>query len=150
MPLRPSRIERARQPACQTFSGCAKETGMTASAATKWQDWASFSLGLWLALSPWTFGYWDNEAATANAAFAGIILALASHFGLSADIAAEEWLNLALGLWLVAAPFALGFWSAALPAANSIAVGVAAALLALSAMSLDRELQKWWHKLAGR
>ena len=34
------------------------------AATTKWQDWASFALGLWLAVSPWIAGYAEHEAAT--------------------------------------------------------------------------------------
>src|SRR6185503_7651336 len=48
--------------------------------AEKWQDWASFALGLWLAISPWVMGYADHEAATWNAVGVGLSLALASHF----------------------------------------------------------------------
>lgn len=118
---------------------------------TKWQDWASFGLGLWLALSPWTFGYSAHDVATANAALVGVLLALASHFGLSADLIAEEWLNLTAGFWLMAAPFVLGFSSVALATVNCVAVGALTVVLAAWAMSLDKEMQKWWHKrrLAG-
>lgn len=121
------------------------------TAATRWEDWASFSLGLWLALSPWIFDYSAHDAATANAAVVGVLLALGSHFGLSADLVAQQWLNLAAGLWLMAAPFVLGFSAVALATANCVAVGAVIAVLAASAMSLDKEVEKWWHKrLAGR
>ena len=118
---------------------------MTASA--RWQEWASFSLGLWLAVSPWVVGYAEHEAATANAAFVGLALALASHFEATFDHVWAEWLNLATGLWLVAAPFVLGFSAAPVAAANSIAVGAFAAALAGSALSLDKEIGKLWHRL---
>jgi hypothetical protein len=120
------------------------EGGMTA--ATKWQDWASFALGLWLAVSPWVLGYSHLEAATANAAFMGLALALGSHFEVSFDEIAAEWFNLAAGLWLVLAPFLVGFSAEVDVTANSIAVGTGVAALACSAMSLDKEVGKWWHK----
>lgn len=118
---------------------------MTATA--RWQEWASFALGLWLAVSPWLVGYADNEAATANAAVLGLALALASHFEATFDHISAEWLNLAAGLWLVAAPFALGFAAAGVATANAIAVGAFVAALAGSALSLDKEIGKLWHKL---
>src|SRR5258707_11861414 len=59
------------------------EGGMTA--ATKWQDWASFALGLWPPVSPWALGYSHLEAATANAAFMGLALALGSPFAVRLD-----------------------------------------------------------------
>lgn len=118
---------------------------MTATA--RWQEWASFALGLWLAVSPWIVGYAEHEAATANAAFVGLALALASHFEATFDHISAEWLNLAMGLWLVAAPFVLGFGAAAVASANSIAVGTLVTVLAGSALSLDKEIGKLWHKL---
>lgn len=114
--------------------------------ATRWQDWASFTLGLWLALSPWIVGYTEHESATANAVFLGLALALGCHFEVVCDLAAPEWLNLAAGMWLVAAPFALGFSDARVAAASSIAVGGLVAMLAASALSLDKEIGKLLHR----
>src|SRR2546428_3985093 len=114
-----------------------------ATATARWQEWASFVLGLWLAMSPWIFGYADDQLApTANAAFLGIALALGSHFEASLDECSAEWLNVAAGLWLVMAPFVLGFSSATLPTANSVAVGTLVMVLAGSALSLDKEIGK--------
>lgn len=116
------------------------------AATTRWQEWASFALGLWLALSPWIVGYAEHEAATANAAFLGLALALGSHFEASLDENCAEWLNMAAGIWLVAAPFVLGFSVVPVATANSIAVGTLVMALAASALSLDKEIGKWWHK----
>ncbi len=117
------------------------------STTARWQEWASFTLALWLAMSPWVLGYADTHAAaTGNAAFMGVALALASHFQVSMDGRSAEWLNFAAGLWLVAAPFVLGFAGAPLPTVNCIAVGTMVTLLASSALSLDKEIEKWWHK----
>lgn len=114
--------------------------------AAKWQDWASFALGLWLAISPWIAGYSEHEAPTANAVIVGLALALGSHFEcVACDEAPAEWLNLAAGIWLVCAPFTLDFASR-VASANSIAVGAFIALLAASALSLDKHLGKLWHK----
>ncbi len=130
---------------CSAVSGRVKEQAVTATA--RWQEWASFALGLWLAVSPWLVGYADNEEATANAAFLGLAVALASHFEATFDHLLAEWLNLGAGLWLVAAPFALGFAPATVAAANSIAVGTFVIALSASALSLDKEIGKLWHKL---
>jgi hypothetical protein len=110
---------------------------------TRWQDWTSFALGLWLAMSPWILGYSHLEAATANAAFIGLALALGSHFEVSFDELSAEWFNLAAGVWLLLAPFLLGFGAHAMVMANSVVVGALVAALAVSALSLDKE--KRWH-----
>jgi hypothetical protein len=115
--------------------------------AARWQGWASFALGLWLAMSPWICGYADDEhLATGNAAFMGIALALGSHFEVALDTEFVQWLSLAAGTWLAAAPFFLGFATAAVPGINSIAVGTLVMALAASALSLDKQIEKWWHK----
>lgn len=111
-----------------------------AAAPAHWQDWASFALGLWLAVSPWVLGYSHTEAATANAAFLGLAIALGSHFEVSFDERGMEWFNMAAGLWLVLAPFLLGFGGEALATVNSIAVGTLVAGFASSALSLKKLL----------
>jgi hypothetical protein len=118
---------------------------------TKWQDWASFALGLWLAVSPWLAGYSEHQAATANAVIVGLALALGSHFEcVACDDLPAEWLNLAVGAWLIGAPFMLDFTGAAVAAANSLVVGVFVAALAISALSLDKHLVRFLHKRAVR
>lgn len=115
--------------------------------AHKWQNWASFALGLWLAVSPWIAGYAEHQSATANAIFVGLVLALASHFEcVACDEAPAEWLNLVVGIWLLTAPFVLDFTASAFASANSIAVGALVAALAISALSLDKHIGKLWHR----
>ena len=113
----------------------------------KWQDWASFALGLWLAVSPWLAGYSEQQAATANAVTIGLVLALGSHFEcVACDELPAEWLNLAAGAWLIGAPFVLEFTAARVACANSLVVGAFVAALAVSALSLDKHLGKLLHK----
>ena len=93
----------------------------------RWQDWAILILGAWLFVSPFILGYAPLAAAAWNAYVVGAAVAILAasalwvpSFGLD-----EEWGNLALGLWLVAAPFVLGFFgSEPLAAWNQIVVGV--------------------------
>jgi hypothetical protein len=115
--------------------------------AAKWQDWTSFALGLWLAVSPWAAGYAAHESATANAVFIGLALALGAQFEAACDQLQAEWLNVAAGIWLVFAPFLLGFTDLAVASANSLAVGICIAALAASALSLDKEVARAWHFL---
>lgn len=107
----------------------------------RWQDWAVFALGLWLAVSPWLAGYSAVPPATANAAVTGLVLAVVAHFEASCELSVE-WLTLGSGAWLVIAPFILGFADAAVPAANSVAVGGAVVALAGSSLQLARQLTR--------
>ena len=106
--------------------------------SARWQGWAVFTLGMWLAVSPWLTGYADDAAATANASVAGLLLALAAHLEASCELSIE-WVNLGGGVWLLMAPFLLGFDDVRLAAANCIAVGAAAAALAASSLNVGRQ-----------
>jgi hypothetical protein len=119
---------------------------METSAAARWQDWASFGLGLWLAVSPWVLGYAHVDAATGNAAFVGLAIALSSHFEVSFDERSAEWFTMAAALWLVLSPFLLGFTAATVATLNAVGVGTLVAALATSALSLDKQLARWWEK----
>ena len=111
----------------------------------RWQDWVSFALGLWLAVSPWIVGYEHRIPETANAAFVGIALALAAHFEIGMDELWTEWINFTVGLWLLAAPFALEFIGRA-AMVNCIAVGCMICSLAASALQLDKEMGRLWQR----
>ena len=41
-----------------------------------WEEWITLSLAIFLAGSPWIFGYGASDAATANAVVSGLLLAL--------------------------------------------------------------------------
>lgn len=112
-----------------------------------WQDWASYGLALWLAVSPWLADYVAHDAATANAAVCGLALAVIAHFGGTCEHMSCEWLGLAGGLWLVVAPFVLGFSEHPVAAMNSIAVGACIAFLSAWALEFDRGLGRLWHKV---
>lgn len=119
---------------------------MRTGIAEGWQGWAGFALGLWLALSPWIAGYAANDAATANAASVGVALALFSHFQAGFGEAAVQWLNLACGLWLLAAPVLLPMAHVPVAAANCLAVGALVVGLAASALELDKQISRLWHR----
>ncbi len=113
----------------------------------RWQDWTSFGLGLWLAVSPWIVGYDPEFAATANAVFVGVALAMGAHFNIGLDELWTEWLNFAAGLWLLGAPFFLEFWTPA-AMANCIVVGCFICALAASALQLGKEMGRLLQRLA--
>jgi hypothetical protein len=121
-----------------------KEQRMVGTA--RWQDWASFGLGLWLAVSAFIVGYEAEMAATVNAVFIGVALAIGAHFQISMDELWAEWVNFAVGLWLLAAPFVLTF-SGTAAMINCIAVGSMICALAASALQLDKEMGRLWQRL---
>ena len=108
----------------------------------RWQDWASFALALWLAVSPWLAGYAAHDAATANAALVGLLLAVTAHVAFSCEQMSCEWLNLCGGLWLLASPFVLGFDGQLAAMGNAIAVGAAITALSAWGLHLDHGLDR--------
>jgi hypothetical protein len=112
----------------------------------QWEDWMGVALGTWMMASPWTLGYVDNAPAAMNALVVGAILVLEEMLDVGVHESAEEWIDIAAGAWLCLSPYALGFASSPVPAANAIAVGLLSLLFALWALSpLDARVALWWH-----
>jgi SPW repeat len=100
------------------------------SKQTRWQDWVTLILGVWLFFSPFLVsGGSLSDAAAWNAYLLGGAITVFATYALADSKPWEEWINFALGLWLVAAPFALGFYHAESAIAwNQIALGGLVAL----------------------
>ena len=111
----------------------------------KWEDWIGVGIGAWLLASPWVVGYSDQPAATMNALVLGSVLVLEKMLQLGIRETAEEWIDVVAGVWLMIAPFALGFADHRLALVNAEAVGVLSVLFASLAMSpLDEKIGRWW------
>ncbi|MAW88222.1 MAG: hypothetical protein CMJ42_17025 [Phyllobacteriaceae bacterium] len=72
-------------------------------------DVVNIIAGLGLAVSPWLFGFAAETAAAWNAWLIGAAVVVMSGAALLAFHKYEEWANLALGIWTIIAPWALGF-----------------------------------------
>lgn len=111
-----------------------------------WQDWIIVLLGLWVFVSPWILPHsmvssalfgGAGGAAMWNFWIAGGALIAIGLVSLLAFSVWEEWVNLALGAWLFASPWLLGF---SLSAALTWSALVAGALVVLfAAWSLGDE-----------
>jgi len=80
--------------------------------------------GIWEILAPFVLGYNLDPPPTINAIIVGVIvlvLATIRFFG-AFDAAWLSWINAALGVWLILAPFILGYRGA--PMTNDIIVGI--------------------------
>lgn len=90
----------------------------------RWQEWINMALGLWLFLSPF-FGFGEATGAAAlNAYIFGVIIVLLSGTALYLSQIWEEWINMAIGIWLFVSPFALGFSGMHAVKLNQMDVGV--------------------------
>ena len=100
----------------------------------RWQDWVNMALGLWLLVSPF-FGFGGiHSAAAMNAYVFGVIIVLLSASALFFSQIWEEWINMAIGIWLFASPFVLGFNAMHSVTVNQMDVGAALFGIALWAV----------------
>lgn len=100
----------------------------------RWMDWVNLVLGVWLFVMPF-FGYVPLSSSGAmNSYLFGSFLIVISVSAIVREQLWEEWLNFAIGIWLIAAPFTLGFTaSGAFVTWNSIIIGLIIAADALLA-----------------
>jgi SPW repeat len=92
-------------------------------------DVVNLILGAWLFATPWIFGFAGGFAGW-NAWIAGALIALVALAALTAFTEWEEWANLLLGLWVIVAPWNLGFEGVTAAVANHEIVGITVVVLA--------------------
>jgi hypothetical protein len=73
------------------------------------QDVINLILAICLFLSPWAVGFTGDMAPAWNAWIVGVALAVLAIAALTAFAEWEEWVNAVLGVWLIIAPWLLGF-----------------------------------------
>jgi ABC-type uncharacterized transport system permease subunit len=92
-------------------------------------DLVNMVLGAFLFLTPWTYGYVPEAAASWNAWLSGILIAGLAVAALAAYAQWEEWLNFAVGLWVAMSPGLVGFSASATAMHLHVAVGVIVAFV---------------------
>lgn len=97
----------------------------------QWKDAVNLVLGLWLIISPWALNFMLVETPTWNAWAVGVVIAVAAAAALIAFNKWEEWVEAALGAWLIVSPFLLGFGTETYATWNQIVVGVIVGALAV-------------------
>jgi hypothetical protein len=107
--------------------------------SSQWKDTSNLVLGLWLAVSPWALSYAEATTPAWNAHIVGVIIALASVAALAAFQKWEQWVNAALGAWLIVSPFILGFGSLTAALWNQLIVGVVVLVLAAWAAGTETD-----------
>jgi hypothetical protein len=97
----------------------------------RWQGWASMLLGGWLVLSPAAMDDMFNHVVRSNAAGVGVVLITFNLISVGRFIEeGQEIVNILVGAWLIASPFALNFAGDAKALINAMAVGSISIILA--------------------
>lgn len=102
-------------------------------------DVVNIIAGLGLLLSPWYLGYAAEAYAAWNAWVVGAAVTLIAVAALYAFHQVEEWANVALGLWAVIAPWALGFSAVAVAMWAHVIAGLVVAVLAAVSLWLGSD-----------
>lgn len=98
----------------------------------KWQDWVTLVVGIWLFFSPWLLGFHAAmPAASWNFFVVGIAFVIFAAFGLNLRTAWEEWVNLALGIWMVVSPWVLAFHATVDARDDAVIVGLIVVVMAI-------------------
>jgi cyanate permease len=101
---------------------------------TKGRDWANVVLALCVFVSPWVVGFVADATPSWNAWIVGFMLGALAVATISAFAEWEEWVDLALGLWLAASPWLLGFTANVNAMWTSVVLGLAVAAVSLWAV----------------
>jgi hypothetical protein len=108
-----------------------------------WQDLVNALVGVWLILSPWALGFQSETNVLANAVIVGLLLIAAALGAMLVPRAWEEWTEVALGVWLVISPWALGFAGLQNAMISAVASGLAVVVLALWVLMTDKDYAGW-------
>ena len=100
-----------------------------------WQDWVSGAVGLWLIVCPFLLTFSLGEATpttmiTANFVICGGLALLLALAVLAAFRIWEEWLTVALGIWLIISPWMLDFAASRSATWNAVGAGIVLAVFA--------------------
>jgi hypothetical protein len=94
-----------------------------------WQDYVNVVVGAWLFFSPWILGFAGMQLALWNALIFGAVIFVLAVSALSAFQDWEEWVDMAVGLWLIISPWVLGVAATTAVVWNFVIVGVLALIL---------------------
>lgn len=101
----------------------------------KWTDWAILVLGVWLIVAPFALAYTETAAATYEDVILGVLIAvLALWRGVrprTPAMTGVSWVLAVAGLWVVIAPFVIGYTDTATAVWNDVIVGLAVAILGI-------------------
>lgn len=97
----------------------------------QWQDWVTLAVGAWLFVAPWwLYGPTAAGAVLWNSWLVGAALAMLALVAIFKFQEWEEWVNGAIGLWLIVSPWVLGFAELQAAMWNAVICGVIALAMA--------------------
>jgi SPW repeat len=94
----------------------------------KWLSWSNVVLGLWLSVAPFALGYSSVHGAEVEDVLMGLLIVVFAMWrAMGAETAGGQgvsWAVTTTGLWVLFAPFTLGYSVVHVAAANDVIVGL--------------------------
>lgn len=97
----------------------------------QWRDSVNLVLGLWLIAAPWVMGFTNTGLFEWNAYACGVIIAVSAAAAITEFHEWEEWMDAAIGVWLMVSPWVLGMTMMSAMMIMFFVVGLAVAVMAL-------------------
>jgi hypothetical protein len=98
------------------------------------QDWVNLVCAVLLFISPWILAFSGDVTATRAAWISGVVVAIFAVAALVQFAEWEEWVSALLGLWMILAPWIVGFARVGVAVAAFVVLGIV--VLAASASEL--------------
>jgi hypothetical protein len=113
----------------------------------RWQDHIAFIVGAWLIASPWALGSFSPDSVPIgipawNFLVCGIAIAVLGVAALASYRFWEEWVNLLIGIWLIASPWMLRYTENPLFVWNALICGVLLIVLGISALRVAKSPER--------
>lgn len=106
---------------------------------TRWQDWVTLVLGIWLFFSPWILSFYGAmPAASWNFFILGAAFVVFGAFALNQRSLWEEWVSLVLGVWMIISPWVLRYAANVSARDDAIVIGVVVAVMSIWALAERR------------
>ena len=102
-----------------------------------WQDWAATALGIWIVFSPLIIPFLFPASGGTSAFVAGnhfvvgVAVVVISWAAIATLQDWEEWVDVALGVWLASSPWVLGYTNATALTWNATIVGAMLVLVSI-------------------
>jgi hypothetical protein len=96
------------------------------------QDWVNLVCAVLLFISPWILAFSGDVAATRAAWISGVVVAIFAVAALAQFAEWEEWVSVLLGVWMIVAPWVVGFSTVGLAVAAFVVLGIVVALASAS------------------
>ena len=93
-----------------------------------YQDWISLACAVLLFISPWILAFSGDVTATRAAWITGVVVAIFAVAALVQFAEWEEWISLLLGVWMIVAPWVVGFSTLGVAVAAFVVLGLVVAV----------------------